>query len=54
MNPKKTTKLSPKDIIVKRDINESRKAVLPIADLTGKSVFDSVSSNRSKQNDQNS
>ena len=54
MNTKKTTKLTAKDITVKRNIYESRKEVLPIADLSGKGVFDSISSNRSKQNDQNS
>jgi hypothetical protein len=54
MTKKPTLKLSLKDITVKRDVYESRKPVLPIADLSGKGVFDSISSNRSKQNDQNS
>jgi hypothetical protein len=54
MNTNTTTKLTAKNITVKRDVNESRKPVLPIADLSGKGVFDSISSNRSKQNDQKS
>ena len=41
-------------VSVKRGVFESKKPVTPIADLSSKGVFDSVSSNRSKQNDQKS
>jgi len=47
-------KLSLTNITVKRDVYESKKPQVPVADLSGKGIFDSVSSNRSKQNDQNS
>ncbi|HEX9963812.1 MAG TPA: hypothetical protein VGB04_02380 [Allosphingosinicella sp.] len=39
---------------VQRDVHAASGPRTPIADLTGKGVFDSVSSNRSKMNDQNS
>lgn len=37
---------------VEHDVHASRAPRTPVADLTGKGIFDSVSSNRSKMNDQ--
>jgi hypothetical protein len=37
---------------VVRDVHASKAPRTPVADLSGKGVFDSVSSNRSKMNDQ--
>jgi len=39
---------------VERDVYARQAPRTPVADLSGKGVFDSVSSNRSKMNDQNS
>lgn len=41
-------------IAVTRNIYERKKPVIPVADLSGKGIFDEISSNRSKQNDQHS
>ena len=46
--------LSDKDFTVRREAFSKNSTKTPIVDLAGKGVFDSVSSNRSKQNDQNS
>jgi len=46
--------LSDKDFNVRREAVSKSSTNAPIVDLAGKGVFDSVSSNRSKQNDQNS
>ena len=37
---------------VERDVYAKQGSKMPVADLTGKGVYDSVSSNRSKMNDQ--
>jgi hypothetical protein len=54
MIQEKPKSLGPGDIAVRRDIFERVKDVIPVADLSGKGIFDSVSSNQSKQNDQKS
>lgn len=48
----KTLKLE--DVSVRRDLFERTKEIVPIGDLSGKGVFDSISSNQSKMNDQKS
>jgi len=40
--------------VIQRDVVEQQKPKIPVADLSGKGVFDAISSNRSKMNDQNS
>jgi len=44
--------LGERDIDVDRDLHANKIPRVPIADLAGKGIYDSVSSNRSKMNDQ--
>lgn len=50
-NPKT---LDASSFVVKREAFSKNNAKIPVVDLSGKGIFDSVSSNRSKQNDQRS
>ena len=42
------------DAVIQRGVVEQQKPKVPVSDLSGKGVFDAISSNRSKMNDQNS
>lgn len=50
----RTPVLNDESFTVDRDVHARSAPRTPVADLTGKGVFDSVSSNRSKMNDQRS
>jgi hypothetical protein len=51
-NQAPTFSLDDGSFAVEHDVHASKAPRTPVADLTGKGIFDSVSSNRSKMNDQ--
>ena len=51
-NQASTHSLDEGSFSLERDIHASKAPRTPVADLTGKGVFDRVSRNRSKMNDQ--
>lgn len=47
-----TQSLDDESVTVERDVHAKHGPRTPVVDLSGKGVYDSVSSNRSKMNDQ--